>query len=183
MLSKRGWLFVAVLALLSAACVAVVLRDRGSYDTTRRVALAVDTAQVDYLCIGVADGGATIKLCKPSNHWLAITSSDSVAVADAVVGELLAAISVVEAERLMTNSESQWSQYGVGTAGGSRVFARGNGRVLADFYCGNVDFDASTRQLWTYVRNDSESAVYKTDGYLNLAITRCVEVCKKLMQD
>ena len=183
MLSKRRWLFVAVLAALLVACVALVLRERGSYDTTHHVALAVDTTQVDYLCIGVADGGATVKLRKVSNHWFAITSTDSVAVADAVVGELLAAISVVEAERLMTNSESQWSQYGVGTAGGSRVFARGNGRVLADFYCGNVDFDASTRQLWTYVRNDSESAVYKTDGYLNLAITRCVEACKKLGQD
>ena len=183
MWSKKAALTAVVLVALAAVCAVVVLRERGSYNTSRAVVVAVDTAKVDALSISLAADDTVINIERVSNHWFAATSHGAVEVRDEVVGELLAAISKVEAERLMTNSESQWSQYGVGAAGGSRVFARESGRVLADFHCGSVDFDASSRQLWTYVRNDSETAVYKTDGYLNLAITRCVEACKRLMRN
>ena len=183
MLGKKAALTAVVLVALAAICAVVVLRERGSYNTSRTVVVAVDTAKLDALSISLADDDTVINIERVSNRWLAVTSHGKVEVRDEIVGELLAAISNVEAERLMTNSESQWSQYGVGAAGGSRVLARGNGRVLADFYCGSVDFDASTRQIWTYVRSDSETAVYKTDGYLNLAITRCVEACKRLMHN
>ena len=184
MLSKKAALTAVVLVALAAICAVVVLRERSSYNTSRTVVVvAVDTAKLDVLSISLADDDTVINIERMSNRWFATTSHGNVAVRDEIVSELLAAISSVEAERLMTNSESQWSQYGVGAAGGSRVLARGNGRVLADFYCGSVDFDASTRQIWTYVRSDSETAVYKTDGYLNLAITRCVEACKRLMHN
>ena len=183
MLSKKAALTAVVLVALAAICAVVVLRERGSYNTSRTVVVAVDTAKLDALSISLADDDTVINIERMSNRWFAATSHGNVEVRDEIVGELLAAISSVEAERLMTNSESQWSQYGVGAAGGSRVLARGNGRVLADFYCGSVDFDASTHQIWTYVRSDSETAVYKTDGYLNLAITRCVDACKRLMHN
>jgi hypothetical protein len=183
MLSKKAALTAVALVALAAICTIVVLRERSSYNTSRMVVVAVDTAKLDALSISLADDDTVINIERVSNRWLAVTSHGKVEVRDEIVGELLAAISNVEAERLMTNSERQWSQYGVGAAGGSRVLARGNGRVLADFYCGSVDFDASTRQIWTYVRSDSETAVYKTDGYLNLAITRCVEACKRLMHN
>ncbi len=170
--SRRSIIVVATLLLLSVACVVSVLADRSADRSFRNLVVSVDTARIQSINIDVFNNDTALILNKKNGAWVVTVPTGDMDANQSQVDELLEYLSGIVAVRQMSNSEQSWARYGVDGEKCTHIVVNGKKRVLADFYCGKVEFDQQTGQIWTYVRNADEPNVYKVNGYLNMVTNR-----------
>lgn len=110
-------------------------------------------------------------LLREDQGWSATRGSMSAGVPADKVETLLAGLTGIRAERVVTKAQDQWSQYEVDEQGSGVVVYAGD-KVVADFVVGTFKFDQVQRSASSYVRLGSKDAVYVVDGFLSMQFNR-----------
>ena len=171
MSNKRNYIIVILLITLIIIGIIVIFSDHKTDRSFQQYAVSIDTTKIQQISIIKPQNDTLVNLIKNDNEWRVKVESGLMAANEKKIGELLVQISEIEIIRQMSNSENVWAQYGVVDSAATRITVKNQKKQLADFYCGNTDFDIQTQQICCYVRNISDNRTYKVNGYLSLALS------------
>jgi|GEM_PF-2277943 len=168
---NRNYIIGLLIVVFVTIGAAVFFMDNGTDRSFKKSVVSVDTSKVHTISILRPNADTLVNICRVKDSWMLRVSSGYMDANEEKVFELLSHISDIQVIRQMSNSEKVWERYGVVDSLAIRVIVRGNKSQLADFYCGNTDFDRQTNQIYCYVRNVGDNRTYKVDGLLSLVLS------------
>lgn len=118
-----------------------------------------------------AEQGATIILKNTPSGWTATKDNQTVSTPNAKVQGLLAQLSEIRSERIVSKSKDKWAEYEVDDKG-SRVQVFNNKKVVADFIVGAFKFDQAKRSATSYLRRSDDESVYIVDGFMSMSFNQ-----------
>lgn len=171
MSNNRNYSIVFLLITLIIIGTIVLFADRKTDRSFQQYVVSIDTTKIQQINIIKPKNDTLVNLIKNDNQWSVKVESGLMAANEKKVSELIFQISEIEIIRQISNSENVWAQYGVTDSTAIQIVVKSKKTQLANFYCGNTDFDTQTQQICCYVRKLGDNRTYKVNGYLSLALS------------
>lgn len=164
-------LFIVLIALVGVFILSKVTKGDKSRSFDPLV-VEVDTASVDKIeIVRKAQPGTVVTITREPSGW-SVSDGNVIAPAPASnVASTLAAVSRIEAQRIVARSKEKWPDYEVGEeANHISVFVKGD--RVAELIIGGFKFDQARRSASTYIRRAGETDVYLVEGFLAMQLTQ-----------
>lgn len=130
----------------------------------------LDTSKIDKIVlINPEAGSSEITLTRDGNDWKASRGQQTVTATNSAVKSTLTQAAYIKADRLVSRSKENWEQYEVDESKGALVKLYGNGKELAAFVAGRINFNQQSRSATSYIRLNGEDDTYATEGFLSMA--------------
>ncbi len=153
-------ILIIILVVLAGAFVLTrVFRSPARESNLDSDALAVDTSGIDKILLHPAsDDGREIKLTKETDGWK-VSRDDITSGANADrVETLLAKLTALKPERIVTRKEEKWDEYDVSDSTGTEITAFAGGDEVAHLRVGKESMGV------TFMRKSAEDEVYAVTG-------------------
>jgi hypothetical protein len=134
--------------------------------------VAVDTAQITEIKLHPkSEGGAEIIIHRTADGWETSKGDMTVKTPYAKVSGLLAQLTDIRSERVVSRSQENWSEYEVDEKG-SRVEVFAKKKKVADFIVGTFKFDQAKRSASSYLRTADKDDVYLVEGFMSMTFNQ-----------
>ncbi len=170
--------------LLAVFALSRLTRIRPGNATLMTDVVSIDTSQVNaFTLYPQAEGGGALAFERSGGGWQVTRGDVTAPASDRTVRSLLAEISSLRAEQLVSRDPGKWSDYSVSDSLGSRIVIREGGREVLDLVVGRFQYQAPTGNNpnmygqnrvtgKTYIRLSGEDEVYSVDGFFALSVNR-----------
>jgi len=175
---------LAFLLLLAIFALSRLTRIRPGRATLMTDVVAIDTSQVNsFTLYPQAEEGQAVTFERTGNGWQVTHLDITVPAAGQAVRNLLAEISSLRADQLVSRDPAKWADFSVNDSLGSRIVIREGGRETLDLMVGRFQYQPPPRNNMnmygqnrvtgkTYIRLSGEDEVYSVDGFFALSVNR-----------
>lgn len=132
--------------------------------------VALDTSQVDRVVLKYPELASEVELSRNSGTWNISKVNYSGKADGQAIGRLIAALSEVEAERVVTRQVEKYSKFQVTDSAGKRAQIYSGGELLADLVVGKFNYDQKTGKATSYVKLNDDERVFGVEGMLSMTV-------------
>lgn len=131
--------------------------------------VAVDTSMVDRIkFISPGPEKKEFELKREGNTWKAIQGETSVQAETRPVTGILAALSAVNAERIVTKDPARYTEYELDDDKAARFTAWAGDKQVADLAVGGFRFDQAAQSASSFIRKADQPEVYIVNGFAGM---------------
>jgi hypothetical protein len=135
------------------------------------VIVTVDTAKVDRIkFISPGPDKKEFELKREGNMWQAIQGETSVKAETKPVTGILAALTMLNAERVVTKDQSKYPEYELDDAKAARFTAWAGDKQVADLAVGGFRFDQAAQTASSFIKKTDAPEVYIVNGFAGMGL-------------
>jgi hypothetical protein len=135
------------------------------------VVVAVDTSQIDRIkFIAGGPSKAEFELVRVDTTWEAIQGNIKVKLEPSARKTVLASLSGLNANRVVTKEASKYPEFEIDDAQASKVIVWQGKKQVAELAIGGFRFNQQAQTASTFVRKGDKPEVYLIDGFAGLAL-------------
>lgn len=176
---------VLIIVLVVLAAIFALSEIRGNKDRSfSRVLVAVDTAKVTEIQIGIPMDNFEIRLVRNAEADWSVKSEENTFPADLnMVKSILGQFHEIKPERIAATSKDRWTEYEITDSAAIRVKVNSGSKNLADVYFGKFSYTQPPQgqmqqqqqgKMTTFVRQAGDQKVYAVEGFLRMTYQKDV---------
>jgi hypothetical protein len=132
----------------------------------------IDTASVNKVVVHPAGGEEMFTIEKTGSGWQLARGGQQYEGTPTSVTGLLANLSSVSADRVVSKNRERYKDYAVDDEAGTRIELYGGKNKLGDIVVGRFNFNQATRSGISYIKKYDEEEVYSVEGFLSMSLSQ-----------